>query len=144
MFLQRIIKETFALDDVPREALYFGMAGVVPYVATSLSTIYLAWDINHAAATGEGFLLSGQTAELLLHILEPLQIGYGAVVSSRLVVRLISLLTGLLRLSHFSVPYIGDSNGQNMVAPRGTADTGWASSPLLLLGQRPYSPSNTH
>ena len=56
------------------------MAGVLPYLATSLSTVYLAWDINHASLTGQGFLLSGDTAELLLHIIEPLQIGYGAVV----------------------------------------------------------------
>lgn len=58
------------------------MAGVLPYLATSLSTIYLAWDINYAALNGEGFLLSGKTAELLLHIIEPIQIGYGAVVCS--------------------------------------------------------------
>lgn len=57
------------------------MAGVLPYLATSLSTIYLAWDISYAASTGHGFLVSGQTAELLLHIVEPLQMGYGAVVS---------------------------------------------------------------
>lgn len=58
------------------------MAGVLPYLATSLSTVYLAWDINHAALTGSGFLMSGATAETLLHIVEPIQIGYGAVVSS--------------------------------------------------------------
>lgn len=69
------------MTEVPREALYIGMAGVLPYLATSLSTVYLAWDINHAATTGSGFLMSGNTAELLLHILEPVQIGYGAVVS---------------------------------------------------------------
>ena len=57
------------------------MAGVVPYLATSLTTVYLAWDINRADLTGQGFLLSGQTAEALLAIVEPLQIGYGAVVS---------------------------------------------------------------
>ncbi|KAI9814572.1 MAG: hypothetical protein M1827_003127 [Pycnora praestabilis] len=78
----RTIKETFALTEVPREAYYLGLAGVLPYLATSLSTVYLAWDINHAAATGSGFLLSGQTAEALLHIVEPLQIGYGAVILS--------------------------------------------------------------
>ena len=59
------------------------MAGVLPYLATSLSTVYLAWDINHAASNGEGFLVSGPTAELLLHVIEPVQIGYGAVVSGR-------------------------------------------------------------
>ena len=57
-----------------------GLAGVLPYLATSLSTVYLAWDINHAHATGHGFLVSGQTAETLLHLIEPIQVGYGAVV----------------------------------------------------------------
>lgn len=56
------------------------MAGVLPYLATSLSTVYCAWEIKHAAETGVGLLMSGNTAELLLHVLEPLQIGYGAVV----------------------------------------------------------------
>lgn len=54
-----------------------GLAGVVPYAVTSLATLYIAWDINHF-----GLLVSEQTAELLLHIIEPIQIGYGAVVSS--------------------------------------------------------------
>lgn len=57
------------------------MAGVIPYMATSLSTVYAAWEINHAATTGTGFLLNEKSAELLLHVLEPLQIGYGATVS---------------------------------------------------------------
>ncbi|KAI9852283.1 MAG: hypothetical protein M1838_001171 [Thelocarpon superellum] len=76
------IRETFALRDVPREALYIGLAGVLPYLATSLSTLYLAWDINISHATGMGFLVSGATAESLLNILEPLQVGYGAVIIS--------------------------------------------------------------
>ncbi|KAI4149206.1 MAG: hypothetical protein L6R39_002563 [Caloplaca ligustica] len=78
----RVVKETFALNEVPREALYIGMAGVLPYLGTSLTTVYLAWDINHASMDGQGFLLSGESAELLLHILEPLQMGYGAVILS--------------------------------------------------------------
>ncbi|MCJ1414241.1 hypothetical protein MMC32_000567 [Xylographa parallela] len=78
----KMIGETFSMKEVPREALVLGMAGFLPYLATSLSTVYLAWDINHAALTGSGFLLSGQTAELLLHIIEPLQIAYGAVILS--------------------------------------------------------------
>lgn len=57
------------------------MAGVIPYLATSLSTAFLSWNINHAAAYGTGVLMTGQTAEQLLHIVEPLQVGYGAVVS---------------------------------------------------------------
>ncbi|KAI9846001.1 MAG: hypothetical protein M1837_004407 [Sclerophora amabilis] len=78
----KTIKDTFALTEVPREAYYIGLAGVLPYLATSASTVYLAWDINHAAIYGHGFLLSGQNAELLLHLVEPLQVGYGAVIIS--------------------------------------------------------------
>jgi len=33
------IKETFALTEVPKESLYIGAAGVIPYAATSLSTV---------------------------------------------------------------------------------------------------------
>ena len=57
------------------------MAGVLPYLATSASTFYCAFEMHHAAEHGSGYLLSGQTAELALHIIEPLQVGYGAVVS---------------------------------------------------------------
>lgn len=81
MYDQTTIVETFTLREVPKEALYVGLAGVMPYLATSLSTVYLSWDIQHAAATGTGFLMSGDTAEQLLHILEPIQLGYGASVS---------------------------------------------------------------
>lgn len=77
---QATIKETFALNDVPRETLYLGAAGLLPYLGTSLSTVYLAFDINHAKATGEGFLFTPETARELLGYLEPIQIGYGAVV----------------------------------------------------------------
>ena len=84
--VQQTIKATFALDEVPREALVIGMAGVLPYLATSLSTVYLAFDINHASETGSGFLFSPHVAEQLLHIIEPLQVGYGAVVSIRYLV----------------------------------------------------------
>ena len=80
--IKNTIKETFALPEVPREALVIGLAGVLPYLATSISTVYLAWDINHADSTGAGYLVSGPTAELMLHVIEPLQIGYGAVVSN--------------------------------------------------------------
>ena len=66
---------------MPREALYVGLAGVLPYLATSLSTVYLAFDINHAADHGFGFVLDPVTAENLLHLIEPIQLGYGATVS---------------------------------------------------------------
>ncbi|EXJ81864.1 hypothetical protein A1O1_07929 [Capronia coronata CBS 617.96] len=76
------IKDTFSLHEVPRQALYVGLAGVVPYLATSLTTVYLSFDIQYAANHGTGFLMSGETAETLLHILEPIQLGYGATIIS--------------------------------------------------------------
>ena len=53
---------------------------MIPYVATSFQTVYFAYEMNRAAAGGS-LVLSGQTAELALHLLEPIQVGYGAVVS---------------------------------------------------------------
>ncbi|TVY35767.1 hypothetical protein LSUB1_G007019 [Lachnellula subtilissima] len=78
----KTIKETFSLNEVPRESLYIGAAGVIPYAATSLSTVYLAWDINHANANGTGVLFSPETAHQLLEWITPIQIGYGAVIIS--------------------------------------------------------------
>jgi hypothetical protein len=69
---------------VPKDALYLGMAGVIPYLATSLETVYLAYEVNRASTGGDGLLFSGQSAELMLHMLEPIQVGYGAVVSKPL------------------------------------------------------------
>lgn len=80
--MQKTIRETFSLEAVPAQAYYIGLAGFVPYLMTSLSTVYCAWEINHSAHTGTGFLLTERQAELLLHVLEPLQIGYGVTVSS--------------------------------------------------------------
>lgn len=78
----KTIKETFALTEVPKESLYIGAAGVLPYAATSLSTVYLAYDINHAESTGSGVLFSPETAHQLLDLVTPIQIGYGAVIIS--------------------------------------------------------------
>jgi hypothetical protein len=75
------VKDTFALKEVPRDALILGATGLLPYLGTSLSTVYLAYDINHAAATGEGYLFQPETARDFLNYIEPIQIGYGAVVS---------------------------------------------------------------
>lgn len=80
--MQKTIRETFALSDVPKESLILGAAGLLPYLGTSLSTVYLAFDINHAASNGAGYLLSPETAHQLLSVLEPIQIGYGAVIIS--------------------------------------------------------------
>ena len=79
----KTIKETFALTEVPRESLLIGAAGVLPYAATSLSTVYLAYDINHAESTGNGILFSPETAHQLLDLITPIQIGYGAVVRNQ-------------------------------------------------------------
>ncbi|KAG4429502.1 hypothetical protein IFR05_015014 [Cadophora sp. M221] len=76
------IKETFSLSEVPKESLYIGAAGVLPYAATSLSTVFLAYDINHAHSTGAGYLFSPETAHQLLDMVTPIQIGYGAVIIS--------------------------------------------------------------
>ncbi|GKZ30933.1 hypothetical protein AbraIFM66950_010707 [Aspergillus brasiliensis] len=78
----KVIKDTFSLEAVPKEALYLGMAGVIPYLATSLETVYLAWEVKTAALAGDGLLFSGQSAELMLHMIEPIQVGYGAVILS--------------------------------------------------------------
>ncbi|CAI6318391.1 unnamed protein product [Periconia digitata] len=75
------IRETFNLSEVPREAYTIGLAGVLPYLATSVSTVACAYELNHAVA-GAGYLMSTSTASQLLHILEPLQVGYGAVILS--------------------------------------------------------------
>lgn len=75
-----MIKETFALQEVPRESFRLGLAGVLPYLATSTATLVSAFEYN-AAMHGQSWLLDGRTAELFLHILEPVQVGYGAVVS---------------------------------------------------------------
>jgi hypothetical protein len=69
------------LKDVPKQAYYMGLAGVLPYAATAATTVFSAFEIQHAAEHGTGIFLSEQTAEALLHIVEPLQVGYGAVVS---------------------------------------------------------------
>jgi hypothetical protein len=78
----RTIRDTFDLSGVPRQAYYMGLAGVLPYLATSLGTVFCAYEINHAHAFGTGTFMTQSTAETLLHILQPLQIGYGAVILS--------------------------------------------------------------
>lgn len=76
-----MVKDTFDLSSVPRQAYYIGLAGVLPYLGTSLSTIFCSWEITNSVG-GSGYVMNAQTAETLLHILEPLQIGYGAVILS--------------------------------------------------------------
>lgn len=54
-----------------------GLAGTIPYLGTSLATVLCAYEINHSVG-GQGLFLSEHTATHLLHLLEPIQIGYGA------------------------------------------------------------------
>ncbi|KAI4949592.1 hypothetical protein J4E91_005332 [Alternaria rosae] len=75
------IKDTFSLAEVPREAYYMGLAGTLPYLATSISTVYLSWELNHSNA-GYGMIFSQKDATYLLSLIEPLQIGYGASILS--------------------------------------------------------------
>lgn len=76
-----MIGDVFNLKAVPREALVIGLAGVVPYLATSAATVFCAEEMKASITHGTGYLMSEQSAEAMLHILEPLQVGYGAVVS---------------------------------------------------------------
>jgi hypothetical protein len=68
------------MSTVPRQAYYIGLAGVLPYLGTSLSTVFCAWEITHSNGA-YGMIMSPQTAETFLHVLEHVQVGYGAVVS---------------------------------------------------------------
>ncbi|KAK4120701.1 hypothetical protein N657DRAFT_636413 [Parathielavia appendiculata] len=80
------IKETFALATVPREAYGLGLAGTLPYLATSLSTVFLSWNLNTQWPTQSAFLnsilFSHESATHWLQILEPIQVGYGAIIIS--------------------------------------------------------------
>ena len=60
-----------------------GLAGLVPYVATSATSLFLAWDLTHAKEhSTTPYFLSQETAQHLLSIVEPIQLGYGAVLLS--------------------------------------------------------------
>ncbi|KAI1087910.1 hypothetical protein F5B19DRAFT_496931 [Rostrohypoxylon terebratum] len=80
------VKETFALSDVPKEPYVLGLAGTLPYLATSISTVYLSWDLNTEWPSASNFvnniLISHDTARDLLSIIEPIQLGYGAIIIS--------------------------------------------------------------
>lgn len=141
---QKTIRDTFSLEGVPREAYYVGMAGVLPYLATSLSTVYCAWEINHSAEYGTGFLMSDKTAELALHVIEPLQIGYGAVVSLPPLLDHLELTQ--FRSSPSSAPFTGASNGLATAVTKATPATPLASSappsPGPPSSSRPNTPSS--
>lgn len=63
-----------------------GLAGTLPYLGTSIATVFLSWNLNTewptTSNTLNSILLSHEKAGELLHMLEPIQIGYGAVLVS--------------------------------------------------------------
>lgn len=71
---------------MPKEPYYLGLAGTLPYLATSLSTVYLSWDLNTEWPSTSNFvnhfLITHDTAHHLLSVIEPIQLGYGAVIIS--------------------------------------------------------------
>ena len=75
-----------ALKTVPREAYALGFAGTIPYLATSLSTVYLSWNLNQRYPSESDLLntilFRHETVRDLLDIIEPIQVGYGAVMIS--------------------------------------------------------------
>ncbi|KAK6503928.1 hypothetical protein TWF506_002150 [Arthrobotrys conoides] len=77
-----VIRETFAFREVPKEVLFFGGAGLVPYIATTASTFFLAWDIKNISQEGAGYFVNQETASTVLGLLEPIQVGFGAVILS--------------------------------------------------------------
>lgn len=69
------------VQGVPQRALFFGFAGVLPYAGTALTTIYLSRQASIAQAGADaGF--DAETAMALLHHVEQIQVGYGAIILS--------------------------------------------------------------
>ncbi|KAF4897582.1 Dynein heavy chain-like protein [Colletotrichum fructicola] len=81
-----IVKDTFNLSEVPREPYALGLAGTLPYLATSLSTMYLSWDINlewpSSSTFANNIYMNQESAQYWLSLLEPIQLGYGAIIIS--------------------------------------------------------------
>lgn len=81
----KTVKDTFDLSSVPSLSYKLGLAGTLPYLGTSLSTLYLGWNLNTQWSSNALFntlLLRDATAQSLLQQLEAIQLGYGAVIIS--------------------------------------------------------------
>ncbi|KAI0515155.1 hypothetical protein F5B22DRAFT_204536 [Xylaria bambusicola] len=82
----KLVQETFSLSKAPHEPYWLGIAGTLPYLGTSLSTVYLSWVLNTPWPAPSAFtnklLISQETAHQLMATLEPIQLGYGAVIIS--------------------------------------------------------------
>ncbi|KAI0454218.1 hypothetical protein F5B21DRAFT_476244 [Xylaria acuta] len=80
------VKETLSLANVPKEPYFLGLAGTLPYLGTSVSTVYLAWVLNTPWPTSSTFanniMITPESASQLLATLEPIQLGYGAIIIS--------------------------------------------------------------
>ncbi|KAK8024912.1 hypothetical protein PG990_002735 [Apiospora arundinis] len=80
------VKQTFNLAQVPRESYILGLSGTIPYLATSVSVVYLSWAVNTDWPTTSTFLnhmlMSHENAHYFLSLLEPIQVGYGAAIIS--------------------------------------------------------------
>lgn len=78
------VKDTFALSSVPKESYALGLAGTIPYIFTSASTVYLSWVLNTPWPSSSAFLnnimISHESASYWMSIIEPMQLGYGAVI----------------------------------------------------------------
>lgn len=77
-----VVKDTFAMKEVPRDLSMMGLLGLTPYVFTSASTLFLAWDVNYGKIHGAPYLFTQETAQYLSDVLQPIQVGYGAVILS--------------------------------------------------------------
>lgn len=77
-----MVRETFAMKHVPKDLITMGVLGLVPYVATSATTLFLAWDIGYSRTHGQPYFMTVESAQQILTALEPIQIGYGAVILS--------------------------------------------------------------
>lgn len=69
-------------ENMPKGAVLFGAAGVIPYAATSATTIYLSHQALLAETAGKTGTVDSETAMALLHHVENLQLGYGALILS--------------------------------------------------------------
>ncbi|KAM7185555.1 Protein of unknown function (DUF3429) domain containing protein [Naviculisporaceae sp. PSN 640] len=79
------VQDTLALNNVPREPYALGLAGTLPYLGTSCGTVYLSWVLNSEVNQStflNSLLVSKETATAWLGALEPIQVGYGAVIIS--------------------------------------------------------------
>ncbi|KAI1438170.1 hypothetical protein GGR50DRAFT_691638 [Xylaria sp. CBS 124048] len=82
----KTIQELLSLSSVPKEPYWLGLAGTLPYFGTSVSTVYLAWILNttwpSSSAFANNFMINQEAASRLLAMLEPIQLGYGAIIIS--------------------------------------------------------------